>query len=117
MNETHVPLVDGVHVIDEVVGHGDLGQDGAEQFVVVQVVDQVVGDAHRSVGDGVEQIVALEVRDGDIGQAGDQFLHGRVQHKVSAGNNFIFTFIWKNISCFFSIHLHLCGICFNTAST
>jgi hypothetical protein len=92
MNETHVQLEDGIHVIDEVVGNGDLGQDGAEQLVVVQVVDQVVGDAHRRVGDGVEHVVALQVGDGNVGQARDQSLHWRVQHKVPAANNYIFSY-------------------------
>ena len=84
--------MDGVHVIDEVAGDGDLGEDLSQQFVVVQILDDEVDHFESSVGLDLEIGVALQIGDCNIGEGRVQLLDRRMQNEVPGTHRNYFLF-------------------------
>lgn len=71
---TYVQLVDGVDVVDELLGFGLLDQDVGQDIFLIQVGDDEGGHGGAVVSENLEIFVFFEFVDWNSGQSGHQFL-------------------------------------------
>jgi len=89
--------VDGIHVVDEVAGDGDLSEYLSQELVVVQILDDEVDHFESSVGLDLEIAVALQIGDCNVGEGRVQLLDRGMQNEVpgTSHRNYIWLYIFS----------------------